>query len=239
MRSARYGYLLGLALGLLCVPAAITAAQTQGLGRVEEAIAVFREITAIPEKTIPEFLMRDARAIAIIPRVLKVGIVVGGEFGRGVLVLRDDDGGWGNPILISLSGGSIGWQIGAQSSDVVLVFRTPASIEGILRGKLTIGVDAAAAAGPVGRRARASTDIELKAEIFSYSRSRGFFAGLSLDGAVLQVDDEANAAFYGTPEVDPRKIGTLRNLDVPPAGRELRRALDEYTRSLPPRGTRS
>lgn len=239
MRSARYGYLLGLALGLMCVPAAITAAQTQGLGRVEEATAVFREITAIPEKTIPEFLMRDARAIAIIPRVLKVGIVVGGEFGRGVLVLRDDDGGWGNPILISLSGGSIGWQIGAQSSDVVLVFRTPASIEGILRGKLTIGVDAAAAAGPVGRRARASTDIELKAEIFSYSRSRGFFAGLSLDGAVLQVDDEANAAFYGTPEVDPRKIGTLRNLDVPPAGRELRRALDEYTRSLPPRGTRS
>ena len=200
---------------------------------------MFREITAIPEKTIPEFLMRDARAIAIIPRVLKVGIVVGGEFGRGVLVLRDDDGGWGNPILISLSGGSIGWQIGAQSSDVVLVFRTPASIEGILRSKLTIGVDAAAAAGPVGRRARASTDIELKAEIFSYSRSRGFFAGLSLDGAVLQVDDEANAAFYGTPEVDPRKIGTLRNLDVPPAGRELRRTLDEYTRSLPPRGTRS
>jgi len=223
----------------MCVPAAITGAQTQGLGRVEEATAVFREITAIPEKTIPEFLMRDARAIAIIPRVLKVGIVVGGEFGRGVLVLRDDDGGWGNPILISLSGGSIGWQIGAQSSDVVLVFRTPASIEGILRGKLTIGVDAAAAAGPVGRRARASTDIELKAEIFSYSRSRGFFAGLSLDGAVLQVDDQGNAAFYGTPEVDPRKIGTLRNLDVPPAGRQLRMTLDEYTRSLPPRGTRS
>ena len=227
------GALALLAAALVILPAAAVSAQDREVIRVEEARVVFQEITALPEKTIPEFLMQDAQALAIIPRVLKVGIFVGGEYGQGVLVLRDDKGGWGNPLFVSLSGGSIGWQIGAQSSDVVLVFKTPGSVDDMLRGKFTIGVDAAAAAGPVGRRARASTDMELRAEIFSYSRSRGFFAGLSLDGAVLQVDDEANAAYYGRQYVSPREIrdGGVR---LPPSGRELRRVLEEYTRALPP-----
>jgi lipid-binding SYLF domain-containing protein len=222
---------------LLVLPAASLSAQEREAIRVDEARVVFQEITAIPEKSIPEFLLQDAQAIAIIPRVLKVGIVVGGEYGQGVLVLRSEKGSWGNPLFVTLQGGSIGWQVGAQSSDVVLVFKTPQSVEDILRGKFTIGVDVAAAAGPVGRRAKASTDMELKAEIFSYSRSKGFFAGLSLDGAILQVDDEANAAYYGKEYVSPREIrdGGVR---APASGRELRKVLEEYIGSLPPARTK-
>jgi lipid-binding SYLF domain-containing protein len=221
------------ALTLLLLPCATSSAQGRETVEVEEATVVFQEITEVPEKTIPEFLMQDAQAIAIIPRVIKVGFVVGGEYGRGILCLRQEGGSWSYPVFVTLSGGSIGWQVGAQSSDVVLVFKTPASVEGILQGKFTIGVDAAAAAGPVGRRARASTDMELKAEIFSYSRSRGFFAGLSLDGAVLQIDQAANGAFYGDPNIGPAKIRQGRGLNVPAAGGKLRNTLEEYTRSLP------
>jgi lipid-binding SYLF domain-containing protein len=222
-----------LAALLAALPAAMSVAQQRETIQVEEATVVFREITAIPEKTIPEFLMQDAQAVAIIPRVVKVGFVVGGEYGRGVLVLRDKDGRWGYPIFITLSGGSIGWQIGAQSSDIILVFKTSESVEGILQGKFTIGVDAAAAAGPVGRRARASTDMELRAEIFSYSRSKGFFAGLSLDGAILQIEESSNAAFYGKAYLGPREIRRGGGLKIPAAGLELQRTLEEYTRTLP------
>jgi lipid-binding SYLF domain-containing protein len=224
---------LALVVALVALPGAILGAQDREVAAVEEATVVFQEITEVPEKTIPEFLMQDAQAIAIIPRVIKVGFVVGGEYGRGVLCLRQQDGGWTNPIFVTLSGGSIGWQVGAQSSDIVLVFKTPASVEGILQGKFTIGVDAAAAAGPVGRRARASTDMELTAEIFSYSRSRGFFAGLSLDGAVLQIDRAANEAFYSDASIGPAEIRKGQGLNVPPAGGRLRGTLEDYTRSLP------
>jgi len=139
-------------ISLLAVPSILVQAQAAENRRIEEATVAFQDITAIPEKTIPEFLLQNARGIAIIPGVLKFGFVVGGEFGRGVLLLRDNDEGWSNPIFISLSGGSIGWQIGAQSTDIVLVFKTGKSVDGILRGKFTVGVDVAAAAGPVGRR---------------------------------------------------------------------------------------
>ncbi|MBN1837075.1 MAG: lipid-binding SYLF domain-containing protein [Spirochaetales bacterium] len=237
IRGGKGGGAVLAAVLLALVSGGSLSAQEREALQVDEARVVFQEITAIPEKTVPEFLLRDAHGIAIIPRVLKIGIVVGGEYGEGVVVLRDQEQGWGNPLFVRLSGGSIGWQIGAQSSDVVLVFKTPESVEGLLRGKFTIGVDAAAAAGPVGRRARASTDVELRAEIFSYSRSKGFFAGLSLDGAVLQIDDEANAAYYGRQYVSPTEIRD-GSVQLPPTARELRRVLEEYTRSLPPGKTK-
>ncbi len=212
--------------------AAALSAQDREIAKVEEAIAAFNEITAITDKTIPDFLLLDAQGIAIIPGVLKVGFVLGGQHGKGLLLLPDEKGGWSNPVFITLSGGSVGWQIGAQSTDIVLVFKTKKSVEGVLRGKFTLGVDVAAAAGPVGRRANASTDLELKAEIYSYSRSRGFFAGLSLDGAVLQIDDQANAAFYDTASISPQDILEGKNLRSPAAAVKLRQAVQDYLDSI-------
>jgi lipid-binding SYLF domain-containing protein len=219
-------------LFLALASAATLSAQDREIAKVEEAIAAFNEITAIPDKTIPDFLLLDAQGIAIIPGVLKVGFVLGGQHGKGLLLLPDEKGGWSNPVFITLSGGSVGWQIGAQSTDIVLVFKTKKSVEGVLRGKFTLGVDVAAAAGPVGRRANASTDLELKAEIYSYSRSRGFFAGLSLDGAVLQIDDQANAAFYDTASISPQDILEGKNLRSPAAAVKLRQTVQDYLDSI-------
>ena len=219
---------------LLCLllPAAALSAQAEEIGRIADATVAFQDITAIPEKTVPEYLLQDAAGIAIIPGVVKVGFIIGGEYGKGVLLLRDEDGSWSNPIFITLSGGSIGWQLGAQSADFVLVFKTERSVDSILADSLTLGVDVAAAAGPLGRRARASTDMQLKAEIYSYSRSRGFFAGLSLDGALIQIDDEANAAFYDVEYISPRDIQARRDLKIPTEAKQLKKTIKDNTQSL-------
>jgi lipid-binding SYLF domain-containing protein len=223
----------GLAAMFLLLPLCGLAAQSEEIRRVEEATLVFEEITSIPDKTVPDALLQNARALAIIPRVLKAGFVVGGEFGRGVLLTKGADGGWSNPVFVTLSGGGIGFQLGIRSTDLLLVFRTDQSVNAVLRGDLTLGVDLAAAAGPVGRQAQASTDLELKAEIYSYSRSKGFFAGLSLDGAVLNVDDEANAAFYKNDALGARQILKSQDLNAPGSAAELRRVLQEYLDKLP------
>ena len=222
----------GVLVCLLLLPTALLSAQTKQIGRITDAKLAFEDVTAIPEKTIPEFLLQDAVGIAIIPDVVKLGFIIGGEHGKGVLLLKSQDGSWSNPIFITLSGGSIGWQVGAQSADIILVFKTKRSVDGVLSGKFTLGVDVAAAAGPLGRRASASTDMELKAEIYSYSRSRGFFAGLSLDGTILQIDDAANAAFYGVDYISPRDIQTRKGLKVPAEAEQLRKTVSDYTQSL-------
>lgn len=164
--------------------------------QVNEATQTLREILAVPLKGIPEALLHDAQGIAIIPGMVKGGFIIGVRHGKGVLVTRDESGAWRAPVFITLSGGSIGPQAGLQATDMVLVFKTRRSVDGILRGKLAIGADAAVAAGPVGRQASAATDAQLKAEILSYSRSRGLFAGLAIDGAVLHVDHRANNEYY-------------------------------------------
>ncbi len=228
----RKSFLVTVAVVCLLLPAAGLSAQAEEIGRITEATVAFRDIMAIPDKTVPEYLLRDAAGIAIIPRVVKVGFIVGGEYGRGVLLLRNKNGSWSNPIFITLSGGSIGWQLGAQSADFVLVFKTVRSVDSVLTDKLTLGVDVAVAAGPLGRRAGASTDMQLKAEIFSYSRSRGFFAGLSLDGALIQIDDEANAAFYDAEYISPRDIQTRKDLKLPEEAVQLKRIVSDNTQSL-------
>ncbi|MEW7982598.1 MAG: lipid-binding SYLF domain-containing protein [Candidatus Sedimenticola endophacoides] len=176
--------------------------------KLAEVVEVLRELEAIPEQAIPPALLADARAVVIIPSVIKVGLVVGGRYGKGVVSLRRGDGTWGAPLFLSLSlkGGSVGWQIGAQATDVILVFKTLQSVNGMLEGKFTLGADAAVAAGPIGRQASASTDAQLKAEIYSYSRSRGLFAGISLDGAVLGIEHGDNAACYHHPGVVPEAV---------------------------------
>jgi len=225
--------LIVLSLCLL-LPAATLPAQAQQIGRIADAKLAFQDIMAIPEKTVPEYLLKDAAGIAIIPGVVKVGFIVGGEYGEGLLLLRDESGSWSNPIFITLAGGSIGWQLGAQSADFVLVFKTDRSVDSVLTDNLTLGVDVAAAAGPLGRRARASTDMQLKAEIYSYSRSRGFFAGLSLDGALIQIDDEANAAFYDVDYISPRDIQARKDFELPEEAVQLKQIVSESTRSSGP-----
>jgi lipid-binding SYLF domain-containing protein len=195
---------------------------------VESAAVVLDEMMALPVKQIPNALLANAEGVAIIPRVLKVGLVAGVQHGSGVVLLREKDGSWGLPRFITITGGSVGWQIGAQATDFVLVFKTKRSVEGLLEGKFKIGADIAAAAGPVGRRAEASTDSELKAEIYSYSRSRGLFAGVSLDGSVLQLDRDSETAFYGRPEDNP---GGMR--EAPRSAVKLIQVLTQYTAALP------
>lgn len=175
--------------------------------KIDESIQVMNEIMAIPEQAVPPSLLANAYGIAIVPSVVKVGFIVGGRFGRGVLLVRDrETGRWSAPSFITLAGGSVGFQIGAQSTDVILIFKNRRGIDGIVTGKFTLGADAAVAAGPVGRKAEAATDAHLKAEILSYSRSRGLFAGVSLEGSVLDIDNEANSAYYGQPGIDAGEI---------------------------------
>jgi lipid-binding SYLF domain-containing protein len=183
-----------IAIGF-CLPA--TAAARDPDQTIGAASAVLDEFVDMRVRGIPAGLLAESHGVAIVPGVIKVGLVVGGQRGKGVVIVREADGSWRAPMFITLTGGSVGWQAGAQSTDVVLVFKTQRSVENLLDGKFTIGADAAAAAGPVGRRAAAATDAQLQAEIYSYSRTRGLFAGVSLDGSVLEVDDRLNAEYYG------------------------------------------
>ena len=196
--------------------------------RARHAVAVLDKVMLVPEQSIPEAMLRDAQAVAVIPNVVKAGLVVGGRFGRGLVSVRQSDGTWSSPSFISIAGGSFGFQFGVTSTDVVLVFRTRRGVDGIVNGKFTLGADAAVAAGPVGRTAAAATDGQLKAEIYSWSRSRGLFAGVALDGAVLSIDDKANEAAYG-PNTTPRAIFEGR-VDAPSNPMvDFRDRLEEYT----------
>jgi lipid-binding SYLF domain-containing protein len=198
--------------------------------RVEDATRVLREMMKESDKSIPEKLLEKSAGIAIIPDVIKAAYILGGRHGNGVLLVRGKDGVWSNPSFIGLTGGSIGWQIGIESADVILVFRTPRSIENITRGKFTLGADAGVSAGPLGRSAEASTDAELKAEIYAYSRSRGLYAGLSFQGASLHVDAKANQSFYGLKGVGPQTIFEGKVLQVPDVALKLRKALEDFSR---------
>ena len=176
------------------------------------ATNVLEDVMNTPGKAIPAMLLQNAQAVVIVPRTIKLGLIVGGQHGRGVVLMRQADGSWSAPQFVTLTGGSIGWQAGAQASDFILLFRTPESVQRFLEGKFTIGADASAAAGPVGRRVNASTDIELHSEIVSYARSKGLFAGVSLDGSVLQIDGRSNAVYYAGRELAPNSAAILVDL---------------------------
>lgn len=193
---------LFLAIALLAGQALAGEQEDQ---RARDAVRVLSEIQKIPEQGIPDKLLDEGRAVVVIPDTLKVGLVIGGRRGHGLMSVRSPDGSWSQPVFVKLTGGSIGFQAGVQSSDVVMVFRNDRNLENIVNGKITLGADAGVAAGPVGRNASASTDGQLKAEIWSWSRARGLFAGVALDGGVLQIDDDANVAVYGS-TATPRAI---------------------------------
>jgi lipid-binding SYLF domain-containing protein len=215
-----------LLLGLVGFSATAQARPTED-ERLQRAVKVLDEVMRMPENAIPQRLLSDAYAVAVIPEVVKAGLVLGGRHGRGVISMRMPDGSWSTPSFISLTGGSIGFQAGVQATDVVLVFRSERGVDSIVNGKFTLGADAAVAAGPVGRMAQASTDGQLKAEIYSYSRSRGLFAGVALDGAVLSIDHRANARAYGR-DTTPRAAFEGRVKKAPPTVVDFRDRLEEY-----------
>lgn len=198
--------------------------------KVEGAIEVLWQIHAIPERDIPPALLKNSYGIAVVPGLLKVGFILGGQYGTGVLCVRGIDGHWSNPVFIKLIGGSLGWQIGAQSTDIVLVFKSRRSVDSISAGKFTLGADASVAAGPVGRQAGAGTDIRLNAEIYSYSRSRGLFAGVSIEGASLEMDYAAIADFYNNPQIGARDVFENATLPAPAVAMQLRSLLNEMAK---------
>lgn len=210
----------------------VTAA-TREEERVADASDVLDQLLRIPEKTLPPALLARAYAVAVIPNVVKVGFGVGARRGKGVLVVRQDDESWSNPAFIALTGGSIGWQIGAQSTDIILVFKTRKGVDGITDGKLTLGADASVAAGPIGRHTGIATDIQFKAEVYSYSRSRGLFAGVALEGAGVTMDRKANAAFYSDPRMTPEKIFASSPNIAPDVANTFVQVLTAQTRRLP------
>lgn len=225
----RLSRFLILTLACLAPTLAFAANEEQ---KARDALRVLTEIQAIPESAIPDKLLDEARAIAVIPDTIKAGLVIGGRRGHGVLSVKNPDGTWSNPAYITLTGGSIGFQAGVQSADVVLVFRSDRGLESIVNGKFTLGADAGVAAGPLGRNAATATDGELKAEIWSWSRARGLFAGVALDGAVLSMDNAANQNVYGN-GTTPRMIFEGRT-DRPVASNaivDFRDGLEEATAS--------
>src|SRR5438552_6148198 len=165
--------------------------------RATEAANVLNEIMNIPENAIPEELMARAHGIAVIPHVVKGAFGIGGQWGKGLMSQRSENGRWSRPAFIEIGGGSFGLQIGVQASDIVLVFTDESGIKGLLKGKVKLGADASATAGPGGRKAEVGTDVLLRSAVFAYSRSKGLFAGISLDGSVISIDDDANRKVYG------------------------------------------
>lgn len=193
---------------------------------VVESEQVLSELMAIPARQIPRQLLAQAEGIAIIPNVIKVGFVGAARRGHGVVMVRDDEGEWSLPQFVTLTGGSVGFQAGIQGADVVLVFTTRKSVRGLMEGKFTIGVDASAAAGPIGRDAAIGTDATLLSEIYSYSRSRGLFLGVAIDGSVLEINHGCHAMYYGSPSNElPARI--------PQPATELRDYLAELTPKKP------
>jgi lipid-binding SYLF domain-containing protein len=211
---------LGLAL-FIAVP--VWASPPSPARTLEAATDVLNDFAALPVSCIPASLLADAQGIAILPHVTKGGLFIGGRGGHGVILTRDQTGAWSGATFVNLGGASFGLQAGIESADVVLVFRTRRSLDRLLSGKakLLLGADAGLAAGPVGRQAEAGTDARLQAEILSYSRSRGLFAGVALDGAALLYDRKANEEYQWDrgPEMAQRTLqllARLTQLSAPP-----------------------
>lgn len=211
------GIILGSLLAAM-LAAAPAAAVTREEATIQNAMVVLRELQSMPDLQIPDWLMARAEGIVILPANVKVGLVFGARFGTGVMLVRKADGNWSNPVFVTTGGGSFGWQAGGQVADIVLVLTTRRSIEGIADGKLTLGADASVAAGPVGRTAMASTSLTLDSEVYAYSRSKGLFAGISLEGNGIFIGKRANRRFY---DGDDSATAIMARSDAPPPAGDL------------------
>jgi lipid-binding SYLF domain-containing protein len=206
---------------LMCLSAMLTgrtlyAAESNEAERLREGAKILEETMNVPEKAIPGAILEKAEGIVVCPSVIKGGLGIGAQHGRCVMSARNREAGaWSQPAFLSLTGGSFGAQIGAQAVDLILVVMNRRGLENLLKNEFKVGADASVAAGPVGRGAEAATDIQFRAEILSYSRARGLFAGVTLNGSVLKEDEDANRRFYGRPvsnrdliDQGPRPVGT-------------------------------
>jgi SH3 domain-containing YSC84-like protein 1 len=188
--------LIVTSLVLLVTVTAIASDREEDVSRTHKAAQVFKEIMNTPDKGIPQDLLESAKCIAIIPGDVKFAFIFGGSYGRGLATCRTEHG-WSAPMFVAIDGGSVGYQIGGSSTDIVMLFMNDHALQSLLSDKFKLGADASVAAGPVGRNAAAGTDLKLSAEILSYSRAKGVFAGVSLDGAVMQADKSGDKAMYG------------------------------------------
>lgn len=198
--------------------------------RLEECGVVMQEVLNVPDN-IPQELLEKAECVIVIPSVKKLAFGVGASYGRGAMVCRQGEkfrGPWGAPAMYALEGGSVGFQIGGQATDLILLVMNDRGMESILSSKVKLGADASVAAGPKGRDASANTDAWMRAEILSYSRSRGLFAGVSLEGSTLRPDDDASADVYGRP-IKAKDIVRSQKMGVPATGRHLVNALQKST----------
>jgi len=209
-------------LSSLALPAVAQEKEDKEESRVENAGKVFKEILDAPD-SIPQDVLDKAKCVVILPSVLKFAIGIGGSYGRGVMTCRGGStfhGPWGPPTMMALEGGSAGLQLGGNATDFVLLLMSDRSATSILSSKVKLGGDASAAAGPVGRTASAETDVALRAEVLSYSRARGLFAGISLEGSTLRADNSANKKLYGK-EISAREIVFKHAVPVPASAKSL------------------
>jgi len=212
---------LSLTLCIVAASASLGAADKEQ-GRLENCGKVMQEILDVPDN-IPKELLEKAECVIVIPSMTKVAMGIGGSYGRGAMVCRSGatfHGPWGAPAMYSIEGGSFGLQLGAESTDVVLLVMNNRGVDALLSSKVKLGGNASAAAGPKGRTAEASTDVTLRAEILSYSRARGLFAGVSLEGTSIRPDDEATTQVYGR-KISARRLVTGKSVAVPASGRHL------------------
>ena len=224
--------LLSMFVCLITCAGALAAERTKEAERLQKAATIVHEIMSTPDKAIPQDLLEKAVCVGVIPSEVKFALGVGGSFGRGALVCRrGGNGRWGPPSMFTVGGGGFGLQLGGQATDIVFIVMNAHGVQKLVQSSAKLGVDASAAAGPVGRKAEGATDLQLHAEILSYSRSRGLFAGVSLEGAVLKQDDDANKRLYGRAVV-PKEILFGRGPAVPLAARPLDATLAKYS----PRG---
>lgn len=197
------------------------------LSRIQNATRVFQEIMSTPDKGIPNEILESAKCIAIIPGDKKFAFIFGGNYGRGLATCHTAHG-WSAPIFVAVDGGSVGYQIGGSSTDLVMIFMNDHALQSLLGDKFKLGADASVAAGPVGRHAAAGTDIRMNAEILSYSRAKGVFAGVSLDGAVVQADKSGDRAMYGD-DINRHEILSGK-VSVPESARRLVREIGRYVK---------
>ena len=218
-----------LAVATLIAMATLTAVASDrddDVNRTQKAAQVFKEIMNTPDQAIPSNLLESAKCIAIIPGDKKFAFVFGGSYGRGLATCRTEHG-WSAPMFVAIDSGSVGYQIGGSSTDIVMLFMNDHALQSLMSDKFKLGADASVAAGPVGRSAAAGTDLKLNAEILSYSRAKGIFAGVSLDGAVMQADKSGDKAMYGD-DVNRHEILDGK-VAVPASARELVEELGGYT----------
>lgn len=223
---------------LLLFGTTLTALQAEAGARQDAALLtatqVLNELRSAPDQNVPNWLLDRAYAVVVVPNVIKVSLVFGGRRGTGVMVVRKDDGSWSNPVFVNLTGGSVGFQWGVQSTDVLLVFTSKAGVEGIVGGKVTLGADASVAAGPVGRQTEAATDVGLNAQVYSYSRNKGLFLGVALDGSALTINNTYNGEYYGKPGVLASEILSPNALKAPESAQAFYTALGQTTKNSAP-----